>query len=87
MLLPTAALSLHPQCNPHNRLISAANVEQIFQTTKFWLLAISYWLTFGDPTLLRLGNSNMFDCSRLNRGVGLPLATRPCSASAISVAA
>ena len=42
MLLPTAALSLHPQCNPHNRLISAANVEQIFQITKFWPLAISY---------------------------------------------
>ena len=39
MLLPTAALSLHPQCNPHNRLISAANVEQIFQTTKFLPLA------------------------------------------------
>jgi len=56
MLLPTAALSLHPQCNPHNRLISAANVEQIFQITKF--LAI-----------------------------GSPLVTRPCSASAISVAA
>jgi hypothetical protein len=38
-------------------------------TTK-WLLAVSYWLTFGDPSPLRLGNSNKFDCSRLNRGVG-----------------
>ena len=35
-----------------------------------WLLAISHWLTFGDPSPLRLGNSNKFDCSRLNRGVG-----------------
>jgi hypothetical protein len=32
-------------------------------------MAISYWLTFGDPSPLRLGNSNKFDCSRLNRGV------------------
>ena len=39
-------------------------------TTK-WLLAISHWLAFGNPTLLRLGNSNEFDCSRLNRGVSL----------------
>ena len=31
--------------------------------------AISRWLTFGDPSPLRLGNSNKFDCSRLNRGV------------------
>ena len=28
------------------------------------------WLAFGNPTLLRLGNSNKFDCSRLNRSVG-----------------
>ena len=34
-----------------------------------WLLAVSHWLTFGDPSLLRLGNSNKFDCSRLNRSV------------------
>ena len=36
----------------------------------YWLLAISRWLAFGNPTLLRLGNSNKFDCSRLNRSVG-----------------
>ena len=34
-------------------------------------MAISYWLAFGNPTLLRLGNSNKFDCSRLNRSVSL----------------
>ena len=32
-------------------------------------IAISHWLAFGNPTLLRLGNSNKFDCSRLNRSV------------------
>ena len=34
------------------------------------MLAISHWLAFGNPTLLRLGNSNKFDYSRLNRSVG-----------------
>ena len=46
---------------------------------KFLPLAVGCWLTSGDPSPLRLGNSNKFDCSRLNRGVGLPLATRPYS--------
>ena len=34
MLVPAAALSLHPQCNPHNRLISTAKVYIFFETTK-----------------------------------------------------
>ena len=35
----------------------------------YWLLAVSHWLACGNPTLLRLGNSNEFDYTRLNRSV------------------
>ena len=46
----------------------AERCKSTILTTK-WLLAISRWLAFGNPTLLRLGNSNKFDCTRLNRSV------------------
>ena len=50
------------------RLVFFANFPKFLNFIKFSVLR---WLAFGNPTLLRLGNSNKFDCSRLNRSVGL----------------
>ena len=35
----------------------------------FFDMVVGRWLASGNPTLLRLGNSNEFDYTRLNRSV------------------
>ncbi|MBP3644605.1 MAG: hypothetical protein J6J22_08155 [Alistipes sp.] len=51
---------------PLTRKIVLAVRFEYYPTQVF---AAERWLAFGDPSLLRLGIANEFECARLNRNV------------------